>query len=670
MPPVMQCPYLPLTVETLFEGRKIPGLEFVRPWRMNLTAVSIRDPQVFYVAVDRQIQVFNVPHPSGTAGSPCVEKLQYNGGPNLDNTVNAIRVGDIGEEEVLVAVDDSGRVYMWFTAHLKRQPLVFQHKESAWGIALHGPKYLLAVSANSHTIMIWDLQSRAFEDDDLMDLKDEEKRCNNESLGGMPERELVGHDHNVPSVDFSSCGTYLASCSIDCTVRIWNVQSGQVVSSRYFNSQWAWTVRFVAPEMFKRIQPKTPDWCDVFKTKGAEVCQEVLRRCGTGIRKASLPAWVSSSTVPMPDDMAEEFEEDPEDRPNSCDDMCFAIGENEHDISVVEGNGDDECSTEPRALPTNVSEMSVEPARSDAIIADTETNNDDVDLGTVDTWSDDDGGDDHHSVDSPSDSTGSTSDGGAMDLSDHHPAAPPPLINDIEDSGSENSGFWEDMNDDDDVGDVGDHVSSYGSENEDESGDDLAMSEESLLYEDPPLMYRPVSWWRQRAYEPPPPAGIAKCGVIKGFPTDFLIYTSVEHMYILDPRTLATCHEHKKLISQYDLRSDLMAAAHDRLIFVEFLPELGVAVVASQKGTAALVRLVRTRDEHSITRFKMETEQFLPRVAQPQYPLLGVFCSKHVDETLPPRYHVHLLYADGHMFSYVVQRSFVVNPLTVDRLRL
>lgn len=80
-----------------------------------------------------------------------------------------------------------------------------RHRESAWGVAMHG--YLLAVSANSHTILIWNFRASTEGGDDAADAEED-------PLRGVNERELVGHDHNIPAIDFSECGRYLVSGSI------------------------------------------------------------------------------------------------------------------------------------------------------------------------------------------------------------------------------------------------------------------------------------------------------------------------------------------------------------------------------------------------------------------------------------------------------------------------
>jgi WD40 repeat protein len=55
---------------------------------------------------------------------------------------------------------------------------------------------------------------------------------------GCKQRELIGHTHNVPSISMSACGQWLASCSIDGTVRVWRLYDGQCIMQRRFGSAW------------------------------------------------------------------------------------------------------------------------------------------------------------------------------------------------------------------------------------------------------------------------------------------------------------------------------------------------------------------------------------------------------------------------------------------------
>eukprot|EP01119_Soliformovum_irregulare_P023033 TRINITY_DN7984_c0_g1_i2.p1 TRINITY_DN7984_c0_g1~~TRINITY_DN7984_c0_g1_i2.p1 ORF type:complete len:324 (+),score=86.69 TRINITY_DN7984_c0_g1_i2:538-1509(+) len=68
---------------------------------------------------------------------------------------------------------------------------------------------------------------------------------------GQPDvkQTLQGHQHNVPCIDFNGDGKYIASISIDSTIRTWDVHSGQPINSRILPTrEWGWTVRWIPPE--------------------------------------------------------------------------------------------------------------------------------------------------------------------------------------------------------------------------------------------------------------------------------------------------------------------------------------------------------------------------------------------------------------------------------------
>lgn len=51
-------------------------------------------------------------------------------------------------------------------------------------------------------------------------------------LGKELKIELVGHEHNIPNIDFSETGQYLASASIDQTCRVWDITTRKVVTQK------------------------------------------------------------------------------------------------------------------------------------------------------------------------------------------------------------------------------------------------------------------------------------------------------------------------------------------------------------------------------------------------------------------------------------------------------
>ncbi|KAJ3209698.1 hypothetical protein HDU67_005992 [Dinochytrium kinnereticum] len=150
--------------------------------------------------------------------------------------INAIRICHLGNDEVLVSVDDEGLVMVWFTENFDRQPLSFKNNISTWGIATHAPSRLLAVSANSHQITLFDVSHQGVEHS----LEDREL------ISRVDRKELSGHLHNVPSIDFHENGRFLASCSIDGTCRVWEVATGKTLRIIYGKElKWNWAIKFL-----------------------------------------------------------------------------------------------------------------------------------------------------------------------------------------------------------------------------------------------------------------------------------------------------------------------------------------------------------------------------------------------------------------------------------------
>ncbi|CAG8550866.1 20230_t:CDS:10 [Gigaspora rosea] len=240
--------YHDLLVHTVYERHPI-SVEGCYPLRMNLTAVSNKFKDIFFVAIYDSIFAYrlNSYHDEDDTPKKPFKKLNR----PIDSTshddeeqhiINAIKVGEIGYEEVLVSVDESGDIHVWYTSNLEKDPLHFKNDESTWSIALNGPRRLLAVSANSHEITIFNLQ---------YGLQKLAKFSDSQDMSCKPKYSLRGHRHNIPNISFSSCGQFLVSCSIDKSCRIWNVNTGQTIVSQEVSSEWGWSVCFVSASNFK-----------------------------------------------------------------------------------------------------------------------------------------------------------------------------------------------------------------------------------------------------------------------------------------------------------------------------------------------------------------------------------------------------------------------------------
>jgi len=79
------------------------------------------------------------------------------------------------------------------------------------------------------------------------------------------------------------------------------------------------------------------------------------------------------------------------------------------------------------------------------------------------------------------------------------------------------------------------------------------------------------------------------------------------------------------LINKVDIRSDQLLSVLDRINMVEWLPELELFVVASQKGTVALMRLLQVEFENGHQACLFNNEHYLPVNVLQSTPLYGKF---------------------------------------------
>lgn len=107
------------------------------------------------------------------------------------------------ENEFVVTVDNSGHGRMFFLTDLEKDPIKFSNisssseDNSTWsvdGSRQNPPR--IAVGSNTQKVTVYDLST------------------------GLKET-INAHMHNVPCVSFSPCGKFIASTSIDKTVKIW-----------------------------------------------------------------------------------------------------------------------------------------------------------------------------------------------------------------------------------------------------------------------------------------------------------------------------------------------------------------------------------------------------------------------------------------------------------------
>jgi WD40 repeat protein len=132
-----------------------------------------------------------------------------------------MRIGEIGDEEVLVTTDDSGHVVVHFPKdNFSRSPLLLKVPMSAWGIDTHSTKRLLAISCNALIVTVFHLG---------MGIEGWEWTTTSPEDGEIPSIVMRQHTNNIPCVAFDQTGEYVVSGSLDCTIRMWDCKTGQLL---------------------------------------------------------------------------------------------------------------------------------------------------------------------------------------------------------------------------------------------------------------------------------------------------------------------------------------------------------------------------------------------------------------------------------------------------------
>ncbi|KAI8389355.1 hypothetical protein BD560DRAFT_320043, partial [Blakeslea trispora] len=209
---------------------------------MNLCAVSQVLPCTFFVgkknkkqqndfvsskysnsiiAINYRLQVYELDTIISPFKEPIKTLISPNATADLGNIespylINAIKLGNLFGQEVVVTVAGNGEICIWKTMDLNTPPLVLNNQqESTWGIALHDQQGLLAVSANNFLITVYNMAEVA---PDFF-----HQPSSSLWLGSQQSIQLAGHTNNIPCIDFNQSGRYLASGSIDTSCRVWDL---------------------------------------------------------------------------------------------------------------------------------------------------------------------------------------------------------------------------------------------------------------------------------------------------------------------------------------------------------------------------------------------------------------------------------------------------------------
>ena len=186
------------------------------------------------------------------------------------HVVNHVIIGDLGNEEILIAACDDGDVISYTTRSISLaieqatclgEPWFLQNVgSSAWGLAIHKDARLIAVSSNTKRIEVFaPALKRSESPDSRLNETDGFEEFTNSAGSTMPpnhwtsvlsatpndrvyNRKIIldGHATNIPNIAFCNTGLdregrYLASTDIENKTFIWDVYRGVTLLEHYGN---------------------------------------------------------------------------------------------------------------------------------------------------------------------------------------------------------------------------------------------------------------------------------------------------------------------------------------------------------------------------------------------------------------------------------------------------
>lgn len=267
--------YVPVQFVTK-ETLPLETKEFLQS-RLNLICVSSKK---LFIALDDQLFYFPI-----FPGIPFSEPIAL---PHIHRDgINFLRAGFLGSHPVVIASDDHGVVCIYQTEKItgnRATPLLLQNSGPTWSIDTSRtltatlphthPSALcsddlklqqlqngaeetgyLALGSNSSNMTVYNLLAKIKE---LDLLSDSQQSADSLAVELRVESFITAsHRHNIPCVAFSSCGKFIATASIDCCVRIWNIDSTLRYCAECTTQDWRswfWHVRWIHPSTVKKAQ--------------------------------------------------------------------------------------------------------------------------------------------------------------------------------------------------------------------------------------------------------------------------------------------------------------------------------------------------------------------------------------------------------------------------------
>ncbi|KAL7311762.1 hypothetical protein PS15m_009483 [Mucor circinelloides] len=636
-------------------------------WRMNLCAVSNEIPCTFFVAMNYKINVYTLDTITSPFKDPVKVLTSHNaartgGGAESPFIINAIKVGRMLEKEVLVSVSEMGEICIWKTEDLSEPPLILNNNGIAtWGVAMHGDQGLLAVSANNFKIAVFNIAEMTTKFG---------KRSSKEPnyLGTTEKIELEGHEHNIPNIDFNETGRYIASASVDTTCRVWDISTKQMVTHKKSSNRqlsqdaWCWSAKFIKPGNFKHVVCNDEEISKLYQ-------QRVYQGRSTCL--ASLGLSHSATNPAFPINVSRVFDLEEED-------IDFEIyegeGEGELDddawdnrLMEEEDNYMEEVYERQRMedeLDYNFGSQDQDPDDTSEIIHPTSQQDNNGDDDEYQSDQNEGDYDDYDADEGPARSMFSLmSAAGGNPITEALWAA---TIRDTPDPGMDG---WGDP--------LPPTEQSSASTTDDNNGweptadsNEATQMEEDIEFETAPSGTNSPSYCIPNIIRTTSSGSIpqlANTTIVTPEPAtkdknlgEYVMITTSKDVVLASttlPRMNKIRAEHD-MINKVDIRSDQLLSVLDRMNMVEWLPELELFVVASQKGTVALMRLLQVEFENGHQACLFNNEYYLPINVLQSTPLYGLTVKKVESERYAPvSYQIFLFYYSGHVLAYTISRK-------------
>ncbi|KAI7902160.1 uncharacterized protein BX663DRAFT_511920 [Cokeromyces recurvatus] len=618
-------------------------------WRMNLCAASDEIPCTFFIAMNYKVHVYTL----DTMSSPFKEPTKVLASPNALNTnggsespfiINAIKVGRMLEKEILVTVSEIGEVCIWKTEHLDEPPMILNNGIATWGIAIHGDQGLLAVSANNWKITIFNLLEMT-KNNPIFGKKTRQVPS---YLDSIERVELEGHEHNIPNIDFNESGRYIASASIDMTCRVWDITTQKVVTLKKSpprdleQNAWCWSAKFIKPGNFKYAVCHD-------KRINKEFLKRYNRGCSTSLSNLGLCHSANIPAFPMNisrifDDENIDFEiyegegENEEEEEGELDDSLWdnALLEQEEEwmqeIFDRQQQENEYILSRPSSLEQTSNNESNRTASNRRIVRTQE----EWEATLVDTeegWGSSD-------VTEDEDASSNSRHMMEMEL----------LRNILQERMSTRSNSSSSIPSSHDIISEETTIPSNCIPNIIKS-----TTKSSLINK--PLKQSEETETRRRNH--------TDLG-------EYLIMTTSKDIILTStsvPRMNEIRAEHN-MINKVDIRTDQLLRVLDRINMIEWLPELELLVVASQKGTVALTRIIQVEFENGHQACYFNNEFYLPTSILQSTPLYGMTVKKVKNERFSPiSYQIFLFYFNGNVLGYTITRKDS-SSISIDNLFL